>query len=248
MRLAAVRRRLPLVAVALTAAISFPLGVVASHSFSDVPTSHPFHADIAAVKDSGVSSGCGGGKFCPEDFVTRGQMAAFLNRLGALRADKPPVVNADKVDGKDEVLGQGPIITSYLGPWQRSNGGLSSPLNGEPLLGYQSTGDGTNNNWYLPIPAPNSIDGVVYSLSSVRLCISGGPPYINFTQINRITPGLAQGMVADGTDRSSGCYTVAAPANDGTNAAYAILLGVVYPASAGALVVQTIHATWVPAP
>jgi hypothetical protein len=87
------------VAVVLVAAIaSFPMVVLAA-TFSDVPTSHPFYNDIEALAASGVTSGCGGGKFCPGDFVTRGQMAAFMNRLGALQAGKAPVVNAAKLSG-----------------------------------------------------------------------------------------------------------------------------------------------------
>jgi hypothetical protein len=96
------RNRLPLLIsiLALTAAVAFPLGVLASHSFNDVSNANPFHADIAALKDSGVSStGCGGGNFCPKDYVTREQMAAFMNRLGALSPSKTPVVNADRLDG-----------------------------------------------------------------------------------------------------------------------------------------------------
>ncbi len=89
-----------LVLVLAGGAIAFPLGVVASHQFSDVPPSNTFHADIAAIRDAGVTSGCAPGKYCPKDFVTREQMAAFLNRLGALEADKTPVVNADRVDGR----------------------------------------------------------------------------------------------------------------------------------------------------
>ena len=46
-------------------------------------------------------TGCGGGNFCPDAFVTRGQMAAFLNRLGALGPGKVPVANATKLDGLD---------------------------------------------------------------------------------------------------------------------------------------------------
>jgi hypothetical protein len=48
-----------------------------------------------------VTSGCGGGKFCPDRNVTRAEMAAFLNRLGALAANRTPVVNATKLDGID---------------------------------------------------------------------------------------------------------------------------------------------------
>ncbi len=85
----------------LVALIAFPLGVVASHQFSDVPDSNTFHNDIAAIRNAGVTSGCGGGKYCPKDYVTREQMAGFMNRLGALGAGKTPVVNADRLDGLD---------------------------------------------------------------------------------------------------------------------------------------------------
>jgi hypothetical protein len=88
-------------AAILGAAIAFPLGVIASHQFTDVPSSSTFHDDIDAIADVGVTTGCAAGKYCPKDFVTREQMAAFLNRLGALGPGKVPVVNADKVDGRD---------------------------------------------------------------------------------------------------------------------------------------------------
>ena len=85
------------------ALVAFPLGALASHQFGDVPDSNPFHADIDALADSGVTTGCGGGNFCPSANVTREQMAAFMNRLGALQQGKTPVVNADKVDGVDAI-------------------------------------------------------------------------------------------------------------------------------------------------
>ncbi|MGH2386320.1 MAG: S-layer homology domain-containing protein [Candidatus Limnocylindria bacterium] len=95
-------RRPMLLAAVVAAALAFPAGfVLASHQFSDVPNSNPFHADIDALVDSGVTSGCGGGRFCPKDPVLREQMAAFMNRLGALGPGRTPVVNADEVDGLD---------------------------------------------------------------------------------------------------------------------------------------------------
>jgi hypothetical protein len=97
------RRALGLLATAIVAAaIAFPLGVIASHQFSDVPDSNTYHADIDALADAGVTTGCGDGStFCPSAFVTREQMAAFMNRLGALGPGKVPVVNADRLDGID---------------------------------------------------------------------------------------------------------------------------------------------------
>jgi len=63
---------------------AFPLGTLASHDFLDVPDSNIFHNDISALAAAGVTTGCGGGNFCPSAFVTREQMAAFMNRLGNL--------------------------------------------------------------------------------------------------------------------------------------------------------------------
>jgi hypothetical protein len=96
-------RRSTAIAVVITAALALPLGVFASHQWNDVPDSNTFHGDIDAITDAGVTTtGCGGGNFCPDANVTRGQMAAFMNRLGALGPGKDPVVNAataEKTDG-----------------------------------------------------------------------------------------------------------------------------------------------------
>ncbi|MEM8704895.1 MAG: S-layer homology domain-containing protein [Actinomycetota bacterium] len=35
---------------------------------------------IEAIREAGITNGCGGTRFCPNDYVTRGQMAAFLDR------------------------------------------------------------------------------------------------------------------------------------------------------------------------
>jgi len=51
-----------------------------SATFNDVPTTHPFFQSIEAMASSGITGGCGGGDYCPNDPLTRGQMAAFLAR------------------------------------------------------------------------------------------------------------------------------------------------------------------------
>lgn len=89
-----------LLTILVTALLAFPMGIVlASHQFSDVPNSNPFHADVDALVDSGVTAGCGGGKYCPNNSVTRGQMAVFLNKLGALGAGTLTNVDALSVNG-----------------------------------------------------------------------------------------------------------------------------------------------------
>jgi S-layer homology domain len=52
----------------------------ATATFGDVPTSHPFFQYVEALAASGVTGGCGGGNYCPNSPVTRGQMAVFLSK------------------------------------------------------------------------------------------------------------------------------------------------------------------------
>lgn len=46
--------------------------------FGDVPTSSPQFQFIEALFHSGITVGCGGGNYCPNNPVTRGQMAVYL--------------------------------------------------------------------------------------------------------------------------------------------------------------------------
>ena len=50
----------------------------AGATFSDVPPDHPFFQFVEALAASGITGGCGGGKYCPDAPLTRGQMAVFL--------------------------------------------------------------------------------------------------------------------------------------------------------------------------
>ena len=49
-------------------------------TFTDVPTTHLFYQYVEALAAAGITSGCGGGNFCPDAAVTRGQMAVFLSK------------------------------------------------------------------------------------------------------------------------------------------------------------------------
>jgi len=50
----------------------------ATATFNDVPTNHPYFQYIQALSASGITGGCGSGNYCPDNPVTRGQMAVFL--------------------------------------------------------------------------------------------------------------------------------------------------------------------------
>lgn len=105
-------RTLMLVAAAIVGAIvAAPIGVIASHQFVDVPNSNIFHDDIGWLADNGVTKGCSPTEYCPKDFVTREQMAAFLHRLAINR-----VVDAAELEGltATEVVSQCPAGTTLF--------------------------------------------------------------------------------------------------------------------------------------
>jgi hypothetical protein len=52
----------------------------ATATFNDVPVAHPFFQYVEALAAAGITGGCGGGNFCPNQPVTRGQMAVFLTK------------------------------------------------------------------------------------------------------------------------------------------------------------------------
>jgi hypothetical protein len=58
----------------------------ATPTFNDVPASHPLFQYIEALKASSVTGGCQASPplYCPDDPVTRGQMAVFLSKLVGL--------------------------------------------------------------------------------------------------------------------------------------------------------------------
>ena len=47
-------------------------------TFADVPTTDPRFRFVEALVAAGITGGCGGGSFCPDTPVTRGEMAVFL--------------------------------------------------------------------------------------------------------------------------------------------------------------------------
>ena len=73
------------IAVLLISSFSAGQAYAATGCFTDT-NGHPFETFICWMKDNGITTGTGGGKFSPEDYVTRGQMAVFMQR----QAEIPP--------------------------------------------------------------------------------------------------------------------------------------------------------------
>lgn len=51
---------------------------VVDPKFTDVPANHPHYSEIAAMKEAGIISGDGYGKYLPEKSLTRGEMAKII--------------------------------------------------------------------------------------------------------------------------------------------------------------------------
>ena len=60
--------------------LTAPAVVLASHQFPDVPDSNPFHDEISAIAEAGITAGFVDGGYHPGDPVTRQAMAAFIQR------------------------------------------------------------------------------------------------------------------------------------------------------------------------
>lgn len=105
------RRHLFIFAIVIAAAlVLWPSISDASHTFDDVDDDNVFHADIDWLAANGVTRGCnpsdGNTKFCPNNYVTRGQLSAFMRRLA-----ENQVVDAGTIQGltPDDLAGvEGP--------------------------------------------------------------------------------------------------------------------------------------------
>ncbi|MDX2344611.1 MAG: S-layer homology domain-containing protein [Acidimicrobiia bacterium] len=83
-------------------AVMAPVAVIAAGgAFVDDDTSI-FEGDIEWMAANAITSGCGPDTYCPEDNVTRGEMAAFMKRLATKKVvDAATAVEADHAASAD---------------------------------------------------------------------------------------------------------------------------------------------------
>ena len=116
-RRAPYRRFLVMIATVLVIA-ALPMMTVASDRFRDVDDSHPFHDAINELWRARITGGCATNprRYCPDDAVSRGQMAGFLTRgLGRVAYDTGSsasggVVASITVDAGDLPGGTGYVL------------------------------------------------------------------------------------------------------------------------------------------
>jgi hypothetical protein len=93
------RRARDTVVVAAVVAVAVAGMAWATHQFSDVPTGAVYHDAASWLAARAVTLGCAAGLYCPNDLVTRGQMALFMNRLGAMLSPKVRIASASYPPG-----------------------------------------------------------------------------------------------------------------------------------------------------
>ena len=106
---------------AIPYAIAGLLGLGATHAhahncvgFGDLAGESPFCPSVSWLKNRQITAGCGTNLYCPDDVVTRLQMAAFLQRMGDKLA--PTLMsNSGSAAGGITIAGEG-VVLAPLSP------------------------------------------------------------------------------------------------------------------------------------
>ncbi len=120
-------RTLRSIVVAMFAMLVGPAAwAAACDGFTDVDSANATYCPaVAYLKDRGVTLGCTGTTYCPNDFVTRLQMALFLQRMG--RADP-----SNTLGDHTTAIGGGTLNTaSATFGWATVGGGLHNQATGD---------------------------------------------------------------------------------------------------------------------
>ena len=157
------RRRVRCLVLAAVVAATVAMPAVAAaehdHGFTDVPMDHPFHDDIEWLASQGITRGCTETTFCPDDSVSRGQMAALLHRM-AEGSDPEDLARANLATAayQDVAAAEADGFGSTLGPGDGSLGCFEDPAQGGMGVHYVN-GDRMDAN--LDVAAPEAL---VYEL------------------------------------------------------------------------------------
>jgi hypothetical protein len=156
------KRARPLV---LLLALALASPVLASDTFSDVPTDSVHHNDINTIKVAGITQGCNppaNTLYCPADSVRRDQMASFLQR-GLGRGGRGSGSSTITTSGFDLVAAASESITVPGSGFVLVTGSIvASGGSGCPCIVSSKVRDddsGVTSAWYMY----ETLDNTVYS-------------------------------------------------------------------------------------
>ncbi len=125
--------------------------------FDDVPATHTFYDEIGKLAKAGITEGCdqAGTRFCPEEQVTRGQMAAFLVRALPDLQNLDPGPSFDDVPASHTFHGEiGKLAKAGITEGCDQPGPASAPRNRSPggRWRHSSTAPSPTPRWRPPLP------------------------------------------------------------------------------------------------
>lgn len=120
-----------------------------STGFADVPVSASYAPWVKQLAAEGITSGCGGGNFCPLEVVNRAQMAIFLLRARHGSTYSPPPV------GDSTGFGDVPLDATYA-PWVKQ-------------LVAEGITSGCGNDNFCPLQAVNRAQMATFQVRAFNL-------------------------------------------------------------------------------
>ena len=163
-------------AAAAAIAATFVAGIGTAHAafgFDDVNEADTHASGIQWLVDNDITAGCDADSFCPNQFVTRAQMATFMHRLsGDDQAASVFAANTDAVGqlAADDVLGARQIVNLEVTLTNDTfeNVTVACP-NGKVAIGggiqvQASQGGAISSDWY-PVADRPTNDGTGWTAS-----------------------------------------------------------------------------------
>ena len=145
-----------LLVVALTAAVVAPTTAYATHVFDDVEDDFTHAPGIEYVAEKGITTGCDADNYCPNNPLTRAQMATFLFRASGNDPETAPSVNADTIDGLDSTE-----LGGAVGPQGPEGPPGPAGADGSPNPFDVTTSEDATTTTAPLARLPNSVAGVI---------------------------------------------------------------------------------------
>ncbi len=199
--------------------------------FTDITCTTGFDAWIEQFGRDGISSGCGGGNYCPGTPVTRDQMAVFIERAMRGTANWPAhtqLVWAIKAsDGSPDAVASGAALLAAVAAIPTS--GNDAPSSANQWLVKVGPGVFNLNGAGLSLPAWVDLDGAgqdtttITSNNNLAYVIgtgTGGNRVSNVTLTNFNTGALTYTLLAHGTGLTLDHVSI--EANGGTTASIGV--------------------------
>lgn len=227
-----------LLVLGVVIAVLAPIAVIAAGGEFIDDENSIFEGDINWMGENEVSLGCNpptNDRYCPDDNVTRGQMAAFMHRLAVNQvvdaATAISAQNASTLDGLDSSAFLKDDVISFT----QASGWVPNEATGSTVQYYNNADRLGAGDSQLSLTTPTMVGADDFELDAVEICysaVSGGDAITSTIVYQTTTSASVSVVVNDSTTRDAAdpaveCYEVeaASPAAP-TTSAYRLFLTV----------------------